>query len=95
METDIVYNVELVVQADLIVYGGSGGGTGTASAYLDPTFAIGPGVINPGQYSFVFSTGVGNTPAVAIPEPSTWAILGIGFAGMAGLDWRLRARQQS
>ena len=31
----------------------------------------------------------GNVTTLAVPEPSTWAMMGIGFAGMAG--WRRRA----
>jgi hypothetical protein len=89
METGVVYNVNLIVQADLGINGGSGGGTGTVSAYLDPTFALGPGVIDPGQYSFVFSPGIG-----AIPEPSAWAMLLAGFASLGFIGHR-RARKGS
>jgi hypothetical protein len=81
MQTDVVYNVGLIAQADLTVLGGDGDGAGTVSAFVDPTFALGPGVINPGQYAFVFSPGIGNAPAV-VPEPSTWAMTLIGFAGL-------------
>jgi hypothetical protein len=81
MQTDLVYDVSLIVQADWTVYGGHGEGAGTASAFVDPTFALGSDVINPGQYSFVFSAGIGNAPS-AIPEPSTWAMTLIGFAGL-------------
>ena len=80
MQTDLVYDVSMIVEADWTVYGGHGEGSGTASAFVDPTFALGAFVINPGQYSFEFSPGIGNAPSV--PEPSTWAMMHLGFAGL-------------
>jgi hypothetical protein len=32
----------------------------------------------------VFTTGSSDFEFAAVPEPSTWAMLGIGFAGLAG-----------
>ena len=53
------------------------GANGTA----DPTFTLaGP---NANQYSLVFSSGIGDTPiASTVPEPSTWIMLLVGFAGL-------------
>lgn len=61
----------------------TGSGTGGWSASVDPIITIDPTFLknNPGDYSLVFSSNV--HPAAAIPEPSTWAMMLIGFAGLA------------
>jgi hypothetical protein len=42
-----------------------------------------------------FIQGLGNAPPpLGTPEPSTWVMLGLGFAGMAWMGWRRRTRQQ-
>ena len=72
-------------------------GTTTAQWGLDPLFAIwseGTG------YAAAFTGNVGGTEYYnlqgsamasatgAVPEPSTWAMLGIGFAGLGLAGWR-------
>lgn len=44
-----------------------------------------------------FIQGLGNAPPppMGTPEPATWALLGVGFAAVAGLSWRRRSRGQS
>jgi hypothetical protein len=42
-----------------------------------------------------FIQGLGNAPPpLGTPEPSTWVMLGLGFAGMAWMGWRRQTRQQ-
>ena len=62
------------------------------SASVDPTIEIDPAFLasNPG-YSLVFSPGFAPPPSAAIPEPTTWATLIVGFAGLGYAGWR-RAR---
>jgi hypothetical protein len=36
------------------------------------------------------SKSVGPIPLVAVPEPSTWAMMLIGFAGLGFMGWRSR-----
>ena len=67
------------------------GGTATEFAYVDPYFSIAPGTPDAGEYSFIFSPGVGNVQLPPIPEPSTWVMLLIGFAGLGSIRFR-RAR---
>jgi hypothetical protein len=51
---------------------------GSATAWVDPFFDV------PDGYSIEFSRGIGNAPLVAaVPEPSTWAMMILGFAGLA------------
>jgi PEP-CTERM motif len=71
--------------------GGSAAGgslsTGFYSAEADPVMYIEPSFLaaNPG-YSLVF--GPGYQPATTIPEPSTWAMLIVGFMGLGFAGWR-------
>ncbi len=68
---------------------GQNGMSAMAAAFVDPTFSIASGVANPGQYSFQFSAGVGNSPLSQAPEPGTWATLGFSLALLATVRRRL------
>jgi PEP-CTERM motif len=52
------------------------------SAYIDPTFTIDPAYAS--NYSLTFSAGI----AGGVPEPSTWAMLLLGFAGIGFMAYR-------
>jgi hypothetical protein len=54
-----------------------------ASAYVDPTFFIAPGVTDPGAYQFVFSEGIENSVS-AVPEPPSGLLMLSGLVGMLG-----------
>ena len=57
---------------------------GTTTAMLDPTFSIDA----PGDYEIDFSLGVGNGMTAAVPEPSTWAMMMLGFCGVGFMAYR-------
>ena len=65
---------------------------GWADAYMfiDPTFAGGD------QFSLLISPGIENSPnsILPMPEPSTWAMMLIGFAGLSYASYR-RSRTPS
>ena len=59
----------------------------------DPGYLV--SFMTPAQYgSVVFTTGSSDFEFAAVPEPSTWAMLSIGFAGLAGVAGRKRARNR-
>jgi hypothetical protein len=64
--------------------------SGMASAYADPYFYISLDFVNASEYSIVTSRGIGNI--IPIPEPSTWAMMLLGFAGL-GLAVHRRTRR--
>lgn len=66
---------------------------GSCSANADPMFSIDPTFLsdNP-DFSLEFSAGIVNTlgvPPGGVPEPATWAMMLVGFAG---IGWTLRRR---
>ncbi len=58
------------------------------SAYIDPTFTIDPAYAS--NYSLTFSAGLAN----AVPEPSTWAMMLLGFAGVGFMGYRRSRKDQ-
>jgi hypothetical protein len=80
-------NTTYTTQADMpfavsmLVSAGSGNpsvGSGSATTILDPFFSV------PDGYSIELSPGVGNT----VPEPSSWAMMLLGFAGLGFVGYR-------
>lgn len=62
------------------------------SGFIDPIISF----ANPDdalRYQLAFAPGVGNTPAV--PEPSTWAMMILGFAGIGFSAYRHRSSATS
>jgi hypothetical protein len=78
-----VYTVTLQADASVDAFNTSE----TASATIDPTITIDPAFANDFviQYSPGLDTG---GVAAGAPEPSTWAMLALGFAGLGVMRWR-------
>jgi hypothetical protein len=75
------------------VTAGAGAFTNSAAsvqAWADPFIFIDPTFANGNQFSLLISDGVGNTPAV--PEPSTWAMMLLGFAGIGFMAYRRKSK---
>ncbi len=80
----LIPNVEYVVDMEASVY--TNALHGMVSSELDPMFSTDiPG------YTFVFGEGIGNGTAAA-PEPSTWAMMLLGFAGLGFVGYRQRQK---
>ena len=90
MDTGAIYTVTMSVGVSGGIFTGFGGGVSTFSAIDDPTFSVAPGVDNAAQYSFIFSDGIATT---AVPEPSTWAMMLLGFVGIGAAGYRRAKRQ--
>ncbi|MES2198025.1 MAG: PEPxxWA-CTERM sorting domain-containing protein [Pseudomonadota bacterium] len=60
-----------------------------ASAWVDPVFTLDPLLSD--NYSLAFSDGIVNAVA-AVPEPSTWAMMILGFAGVGFMAYRRKAK---
>jgi hypothetical protein len=55
----------------------------TASAFIDPIIAIDPSTPEASSYSLSFSSNLTPTLGAPAPEASTWALLLVGFGGLA------------
>jgi hypothetical protein len=89
LQTGVVYSVGL---EDLISLGVQApGGAASISGSVYPTFRIASSVADAGDYSLVFSPGIGNGAAGGVPEPATWAEVLVGLFGL-GSALRLRKR---
>jgi hypothetical protein len=62
----------------------------SSGAFLDPVFSIDPSFVGANNYSIETSAGIGNVSAV--PEPSTWAMLIFGFAGIGFRAYRRKSK---
>jgi hypothetical protein len=62
----------------------------SAGAFLDPIFFIDPTFAGANKYSIETSPGIGNVSAV--PEPSTWAMMILGFAGVGFMAYRQKSQ---
>jgi hypothetical protein len=98
--TNTIYQVALQIIANVgILNAGasdpsSPGGTASVFASLDPTFQVASGV-DPSQYSFAFSDGIGNTAAVSTtPLPAGLPLFATGL-GALGLFGARRKRKNA
>jgi hypothetical protein len=102
LQTNKLYTITLIVTANNTVSttsegevtdgGGEtsfiGGGSVTDTAFIDPSYQIAPGTPDADQYTIYLSSGVSNT----VPEPSTWSMMLIGFAGLGFAGWRAKGQ---
>jgi hypothetical protein len=70
------------------------GATASLSAFVDPMFTIDTAFADPNQYQIMFSDGITNSLGItnAVPEPSTWAMMILGFAGVGFLACRRKSK---
>jgi hypothetical protein len=70
--------------------------SGTATAFLDPYLFLDPSLVALGD-SIITSDGIGNNLTVnaAVPEPSTWAMMILGFFGVGFMGYRRRNQSPS
>jgi hypothetical protein len=82
-DTNTLYDMQVLAS------GYSSLGTGNFSATVDPTISIDPTWLasNPG-YTLEFSSNL----TAAVPEPSAWAMMLLGFAGPGFAGWRRSER---
>ena len=61
---------------------------GDASSWIDPFFSA------PAGYTIMTSDGIGNFPlsTSAVPEPSTWAMMILGFSGIGFMAYRRKSK---
>lgn len=80
-----IYTIDLLVRG----YGEveCAGCVEIGNAYLDPYLWIDPSQAD--QFSLLISPGVPNIPlASGVPEPSTWAMMMLGFGVLGFMGWR-------
>jgi hypothetical protein len=82
VSTNQIYTVTLYTYVSANVYFGH---NASISSFVDPTFTIDPRTFDIGELDLIFSSNIG-----AVPEPSTWAMMILGFAGVGLTAYRRR-----
>jgi PEP-CTERM motif-containing protein len=85
------FEVILDVDASVMTSVGKASGYG----FVDPFFFIPITDPNAGDYTILTSDGIGNFPVPTVPEPSTWAMMLLGFAGLGFAGWRTSRRKSA
>jgi hypothetical protein len=67
----------------------------SSSVFLDPIFSIDPNFLGANDYTIETSSGIGNSNISAVPEPSTWTMMILGFAGIGFSAYRRKKLQNS
>jgi len=91
LDPNVVYSIALSAHVTILSPTPTahfGGGIATAS--IDPHIFFDLGTDNPG-YTLVLSNNVGNTVG-DVPEPSTWAMMILAFAGLAFIAYRRKSK---
>jgi hypothetical protein len=86
--SSLFYNVDYLVEMNVFALAHP---SGTATAFLDPYLFLDPSLVALG-YSIITSPGIGNSLASAVPEPSTWAMMILGFAGIGFMAYRRKLK---
>jgi hypothetical protein len=82
----ILTNTQYNIQTSLFVVAQASFGTDAQFASIDPLITFAPNFDATG-FSIELSAGVGNSPG-AVPEPSTWAMMLLGFVGIGFMAYR-------
>jgi hypothetical protein len=85
LTTNTLYEIQMSVDVSAAYYLGPS----TASGFIDPMITFDPNFNSTGL-SLEFSTGIINVAAV--PEPSTWAMMILGFCGVGFMAYRRKAK---
>jgi hypothetical protein len=67
---------------------GSAQSSESATAFIDPIFTLSPE--DALKYEIIYSPGLFVAPTV--PEPSTWAMMILGFAGLGIMVYRRKSK---
>jgi hypothetical protein len=67
----------------------NGTGPQSASGFIDPMINFDPIFVLPPGFALEFN---GVTNATAAPEPSTWAMMILGFAGIGFMAYRRKSK---
>ena len=92
IDVGAVYNVE--IDASVFTQGDISG----AYVYADPSMAIDPLTANADDLFILYSNGIGQDFGLSgapVPESSTWAMMLLGFAGLACAGYRSTRRGRS
>jgi hypothetical protein len=81
-----LFDVNMSIMADA-----SGLAGGHSLASVDPYFFVDPTFPGAADYTILTSPGIDNLPT-AVPEPSAWALMLVGFAGLSYAGYRRNAR---
>jgi hypothetical protein len=92
--TGLSYDQNYLIQMNVLsLVHPTGAASGTATTFLDPYLFLDPSLVALG-YTIITSDGIGNSLTVnaAVPEPSTWAMMLLGFAGVGFMAYRRKSK---
>lgn len=90
IQTNTVYNLQF--HLDVIAYAPNGG-SDHQTGFIDPFISFDPAYGDGNGFQLVLSENLGNDPlTAAVPEPSSWAMMLLGFASVGVMAYRRRSK---